>query len=314
MSKPVDYIIETVRRARIDDAPVLLSTAQIRILEEANAAVGQLSPELYRYVPYGMEQPPLARVRTIGKRFIETWTPRLSRDGRLRTEGWEVRQSSMELHDEDCTCVGSVTLVDGIHPECGRRKVNLKAYWNEDEARPQTFGEHVRSLHIQAMSDEDYSGFYASIPGSDVAHADMRKLMHISHKASDRDKMSIWRGNDTFRSRADDAPRNARVGVRTVDKDGNSTSDRYATTRPLHHGKSQPLRGGTEITQGRRQWRDELKAKNLELHDNGYFAHKDRLRNEQKQKRERNTEEVWRKTEGRLKEVSEFRAIIEGDN
>jgi hypothetical protein len=61
---------------------------------------------------------------------------------------------------------------EGIHAQCGRKYVNLQAFYDSEEQRPIGIAERVRSLHIQVDEDAIYNGSYPTIPGNDVAHHD----------------------------------------------------------------------------------------------------------------------------------------------
>lgn len=178
--------------------------------------------------------------------------------------GYDVRQSEMELHDDECTCIGTVRLgADMMHEACGRKRINLKAYWNETEARPQSFGEHVASIHIQAKQDESYNGFYPTMKGDDVIRLPEKpeKFMRVL------------------------GPHEGKIAV---------SGDHYDVNGRLI-AKGQVMRGGKEITGGRREYREHLKATRFEPVDSGYQAHVDRNAKARKAKQKRDIEHAAEK-------------------
>lgn len=204
---------------------VRLSSQQIALIEEAENAVGQLAPIPYRYVTrFDAPEPPAGRIRLIGKHIIERWKPTIKRyeqGDRIPPTpeiiGWEIWQSRVEINDSTCDCIGTVKLnAECFHEACGRRRVNLKAYWNFDEGRPQSFGEHVRNIHINAMADDDYNMFYPTLPGNDIAHYDRTK----------EGTADAFRGGEVM----------------------------YGS--PDANGVRHPVRGGKEIRHGRREHRE----------------------------------------------------------
>jgi hypothetical protein len=208
------------------DDVVRLSSQQIALLEQAQEAVGQLAPVPYRWVRGYDEKPPEGRIRMVGRHIIERWKPTMKRyDEGERVPpvpailGYEVWQARIEVNDDLCDCIGSIKIEGGMHPECGRKRVNLAAYWNAEESRPQSFGDHVRDLHISAMSDDDFNMFYPTLPGNDIAHYDRAK----------EGTADAFRGGDILYGQPD------AKGVR------------------------HPVRGGREIRHGRREHREATK-------------------------------------------------------
>lgn len=240
---------------------IRLSRAQVALLEQVAQALEEPRIQPERMSAPG-EVPPPGRLRVIGDSIIEHWEPIPAPIQRgqpfgsgVRTLCYRIRQRKLEIADRFCQCLGTLRVRDGVHDGCGLPVAGraLRGYAAESQDRfPRSFAEHVANLHIAAMSDFDYDGYYPTIPGNDIAH-------HNPAKAGSADKMEQWRDGSVLRSRADD-PRN-----------------------PQYAGPSQPIRGGTEIRHGRREWRE--KTKDMRLVDSGYFADVQREARQQREKR-----------------------------
>jgi hypothetical protein len=119
------------------------------------------------------------------------------------------------------------------HHACGR--------WGKPKVVG-NFGDHVASLHM-GMPDDEYNGYYPTLPGNDVAH--------FNPNASG---MDCHRGGETMY--------------------GNTRLDNQ--NRVIE--KAQEIRGGSEIKGGRAEWKE--KTKGLIAWDGGTQKHLDRLKKE----------------------------------
>jgi len=254
-------LYDLVRTFQDADEEVVLSTQQVEHIERGPTPTEHVYP--YRLVDKepGVS-PPSNNLRIVGD-YIERWLPivRSWKKGEAlgagpRSIGWEVRSSKLEINDRYCSCVGTRKFVHSdagiVHDACGRPSDPTRVYWNFAENKPQTFAEHVRGVRTQAMSDFEYDAFYATLPGNDLAHMDASKQ-----------GMDMWRGGKQLRSRAD-------WGA--------------SGENPQYLGGSIPLRGGKEITGGRREYREHMKAHNMIHVDAGYQRDVDRAKAEREAK------------------------------
>jgi len=176
LSRPLDTIYDTVAIAQQAGEDVELSSFQRGLVEQANNAIKPLAPK-DRFVDANATPPP-GNLRIINGRVIERWVPVLARyaPGQKIPPvpgiiGYDVLQSRLLDGGSLCDCVGTKKLsADGTHAQCGRKYVNLKAFYDPEEQRPIGIAERVRSLHIQVDEDAIYNGSYPSLPGNDVAH------------------------------------------------------------------------------------------------------------------------------------------------
>jgi hypothetical protein len=217
-----------------------------------------------RWVTAGSEEPPEGRKRFLAGNIEEHWHPEyapaesMSEAIRPRLRGWNVTQ---RWRSPWCDCthatfepmfIGANMTHDLVHKGCGRRAQNKRGNT--------PMGEHIRSLQFQAMSDEDYNMFYPGLPGNDLIHGDLTKQ-----------GLDIWKGGQVWKSRPD------------WGKDGSN---------PQYAGDSIELRGGKEITQGRREYRQHMKEHNMIHVDDGYWPAVERAKVEREAKAEERLNDI----------------------
>jgi len=109
--------------------------------------------------------------------------------------------------------------------------------------------QHLLSLGVQTKDDETYSGYYPTIQGNDVAHHDPTQP-----------GMRAFQGGETLKGRP-----------------------LVVNGKVVHDGT---IRGGTEIRGGRAEYNRVIRQKDYVQFDNGFTRDADRIRAEQKAKRE----------------------------
>lgn len=250
-------LYDLVRTLQDAGEEVVLSTQQVEHVQRYEGVAATHVP--YRYVDAGnFREAPPGGLRIIGE-YIERWQARVrswhkgeALGAGPKTMGWEVRTSKLEINDRYCGCVGTRKFLDGVHDACGRPSDPTRVYWDHELGKPQSFADHVRGVNIGAMSDDDVNMFYATLPGNDLIHSDFTK------QGAD-----MWRGGKQWYSRAD------------WGADGSN---------PQYAGPSIPMRGGREITGGRREYRQVMKEHNMIHVDAGYDRDVERAKAEREAK------------------------------
>lgn len=290
-------VLEQVReRERVS-----LSASQVELLEQVKTAL--MGPQPPRFVPKNQEEPPKGRMRLINEKVLEIWevqTCPIPKDmplGMPPITGYMVRQFPVSMDNATCNCVGKVKLnTDMVHEACGRRRVNTKAYWDEENQRTISLPEKIKTLHIQVDEDALYNAFYPTIPGNDVITFDRKKMLAQSkdiRKQTDRQKLAIWQGDDVMYSRTDTED-TKKIGVRQPNGE----------VKPMYKGKGVLMRGGKRITGGRREYRETVKNLGLIEFDNGVQKDWDRVKKDREDKILGKMKELERKVEGQLRELA----------
>lgn len=205
------------------------------------------------------DEPPAGRIGFLFGGIEEVWRPEYAFDrmGRSSLKGYWVTQRWMSSH---CDCVERKGLlhIDGqfVHPKCGR------ALENKHKTNAE-YVDNIKDIQISAMQDDDYSGFYGSLKGDDVIRLPDKpeKFMRVI------------------------GPHEGKIAV---------SGDHYDVNGRLIQ-KGQVMRGGKEITGGRRQYREHLKATRFEPVDSGYAAHVERNAKARKAKQKRDIEHAAEK-------------------
>jgi hypothetical protein len=249
-------LYDLVRTLQDAGEEVVLSTQQAEHIERGPVPPNEEQLPPYRFIDNGDGIVSPASGLIIRGDSIERWTPviRSWHKGEAlgalpTTMGWEVRSSKLEINDRYCSCVGTRKFVDGVHDLCGRPSDPTRVYWDHEHGKPQTFGAHVRGINIGATSDFDYDAFYPTLKGNDLIHFDLNKP-----------GMEAWREGSQKYSRADNLD------------------------NPQYAGPSIPLRGGKEITGGRREYRQVMKEQGMIHVDDGYWKDVERAKVEREAK------------------------------
>ena len=245
----------------------------------------------------GRPRPERVQVRIEDNVLIcEVWEPVLHRylademvDAVPRLDGWNVYRFT-KAHDilahTNCDCVGTrkAQMLDGklVHKMCGRPIIRTKT--------DAEIIANIKTMSLQLNDTALYNGFYPTIPGKDIITFDRQKLLASKHTDSDLKKMEAWQGEDTMHSRPDN-PALKRVGKKV----GN-------VVKPMYHGPSQVMRGGTKITGGRRQWRE--KTRDHVLWDGGVQKNWDDVRKHKQEQGEKKLYDMVAKVEAQIHQIA----------
>lgn len=186
---------------KLKTGTVIQSRSQAPVSRDVLATIQAALPAP-RFVRAGTEAPPDGLVRRLSPYVLERWETVLetcpsssleeiaafaSRGPRVL--GYRVTQ---EVQSKTCDCRNQHGVnMQGVHVACGRAV-----------AQAPEVQEVLLSIGMQTKDDETYNGFYPTLPGSDVAHANYGAKGMAEHqegKALRGDDGSLVRGGREIR-------------------------------------------------------------------------------------------------------------------
>jgi hypothetical protein len=228
------------QRGALKTGAAIVMRAQQGVVEQHRHGV-EATLAAPRFVTFGTEDAPKNRIRVLSPSVEEHWEAVPEKipfgDPIPMTVPIAGFRVTQHVREQHCTCDGAKfeQRSDGL--------IHVRCGRPAKSRVQGEIAEHIMALQIAPEEDALYCGYYPGIKGNDPLHHDPTKT-----------GMAAWQGGDIVRAKYEPARGD---GVWRATNDGT------------------PIRGGTEIRGGRREYRE--KTKGYYHWDSGTQAHLDRI-------------------------------------